>query len=165
MAHRVILRSLCVVIAAATVAWVALRLHPDEETTAADAELVALGWVGAGVAQEPRRDGDTWEVDIVRDDGSMVQVRLGPKLQLRDFDEEFGPAGAPAHDELKGAARARAVRAAFEEIDPGRVVSVERDSARHMEVGIRRPDGTQVEVELNHRFEVLEVVPEDPRDE
>jgi hypothetical protein len=155
-----------VVIAAATIALVVMELRSDdEESTAWDAELVALGWVGTGVAQEPRRDGDTWEVDIVRDDGSMVQVRLGPKLELRDFDEELGPAGVPAHDELEGIARARAMRAAFEEVGPGRVVSVERDSPRQIEVGIRRPDGTQVEVELNHRFEVLETAQEDPRDE
>jgi hypothetical protein len=162
----VIRKASLVVIAAATLALVVIELRPDDEkSTAWDAELVALGWVGTGVAQEPRRDGETWEVDIVRDDGSMVQVRLGPKLELRDFDEELGPAGVPAHDELKGMARARAIRAAFKEVGPGRVVSVERDSAREIEAGIRRPDGTQVEVELNHRFEVLETAQEDPRDE
>jgi hypothetical protein len=154
-----------VVIAVVTVALVVMGIHSDEESTAADAELVALGWVGTGVAQEPRRDGDTWEIDVVRDDGSMIQVRLGPKLELRDFDEEFGPAGVPAHDELKGAARARAVQAAFEESGPGQVVSVERESSREIEVGIRRPDGTQVEVELDHMLQVVEVEPEDPRDE
>ena len=154
-----------VVIAAATVALVVTEVRSEEESTAWDAELVALGWVGTGVAQEPRRDGDSWEVDVVRVDGSMVQVRLGPELELRDFDEEFGPAGVRAHDELKGPARGRAIRAAFEEVGPGRVVSVERDSARQIEVGIRRADGTQLEVELNHMFEVLEAVREDPRDE
>ncbi len=158
-------KPLLVVIAAASLALVVMGLGPDEKSTAPDAELVALGWVGAGVAQEPRRDGDNWEVDIVRDDGSMVQVRLGPKLELRGFDEELGPGGVPAHDELEGKARARAIRIAFEEVGPGRVVSVERDPSRQIEVGVRRPDETQVEVELNQMFEVVEVAQEDPRDE
>jgi hypothetical protein len=137
----------------------------DRPSTSEDAEAAALRWVGSGVTQEPRREGDNWEVDVVRRDGSMVQVRLGPRLELRDFDEEFGPAGTPAADELKGAARARAVRAAFAETGPAQVVSVERDSRDKIEVSVRLSDGSQVEVELNHIFRVVGGHQEDSTDE
>lgn len=146
--------------------WLAAAL--DEQDRLADAEAAeaaALRWVGSGVAQEPRRDGDDWEIDVVRPNGSMVQVSLGPSLELRDFDEEFGPAGAPARDELRGDPRARAVRAAFAETGPGHVVSVERDSRREIEVSIRLAADRQVQVELDHTFRVVDVTREKPSDE
>jgi hypothetical protein len=146
--------------------WIAAVL--DEQDFPSDreaAEAAALRWVRTGVTQEPRRDGDDWEIDVVRPDGSMVQVKLGPSLELRDFDEEFGPAGTPAHDELRGESRARAVRAAFAETGPGQVVSVERDSRREIEVSIRLADDRQVQVELDHTFRVVGVTREDPSDE
>jgi hypothetical protein len=155
-----------VVFCAMTIALVVMGLRLGEEPASPlDAELAALDWVGAGVSQVPRRDGDDWEVDVVRPDGSMVEVTLGDDLELRDFDEEFGPAGIPAHDELTGAVRARAVQATFAEVGPGQVVGVERDSNGEIEVGIRKRRGHQVEVELDHRFRVTEVETEDPRDE
>ena len=52
----------------------------------------------AGEAQAPRRDGEAWEVDVVRPNGSLVQVTLGDRLELRQFDEELGPAGTSAPD-------------------------------------------------------------------
>ena len=143
--------------------WIGAGL--DRPRKSEDAEATALGWVGSGVTQEPRRDGDNWEVDVVRRNGSMVQVRLGPRLELRDFDEEFGPAGTPAADELQGAARARAVGAAFAETGPAQVVSVERDSRDKIEVSVRESDGDQVEVELDHMFRIVTVQEEDPSDE
>jgi hypothetical protein len=154
-----------IVFAAMTLALVLMGLRLGEETSSpVEAELAALEWVGSGFSQGPRRDGDNWEVDVVRPDGSMVQVTLGDDLTLRDLDEESGPAGIPAHDEVTGAARTRAVEAAFAEVGPGQVVGVERDS-REIEVGIRKRRDHQVEVELDHRFRVTEVETEDPRDE
>jgi hypothetical protein len=159
--------SLVLLLASMAVALVVLvLLRIDEESGPLDAEEVALQWVGnEGVAQEPRRDGDAWEIDIVRPDGSMVQVRLGDKLELRGFDEELGPAGTLASDELRGAERARAVRAAFSEIGPGQVVSAERDSPEEVEVRVRTGTGRQMEVELDEKFRVTGVDEEDPRDE
>jgi hypothetical protein len=61
--------------------------------------------------------------------------------------------------------RARAVRAAFGEIGSGRVVTVERESRREIEVSIRVGAGRQIEVELDRSFAAVEVEPEDPRDE
>jgi hypothetical protein len=151
--------------AVALIVLVLLRI--DENRGPLDAEEAALQWVGDNaVAQEPRRDGDAWEIDIVRPDGSMVQVRLGERLELRGFDEEIGPAGTLASDELRGAERARAVRAAFVETGPGHVVSVERDSPSEVEVRVRTAPGRQIEVELDEKFRIVHVDDEeDPRDE
>lgn len=136
----------------------------DDGVSAKDAEIAALSWVRAGEAEPARREGDNWEVDVRRPDGSLVQVTMGDELQLRDFDEEFGPAGTPAIDELKGAARARAIEAAFWHVGPGRVVGVERDPTGEIEVGVRM-GGDQIEVRLDRRFRVIEVHPEDRSDE
>jgi hypothetical protein len=141
-----------------------LRDDDDDGVSATDAEIAALSWVGVGEAETPRREGDNWEVDIRRPDGSLVEVVMGDELELRDFDEEFGPAGAPASDELKGAARARAIEAAFWHVGPGRVVGVERDPNGEIEVGIRM-GGDQIEVRLDERYRVIEVHPEDRSDE
>ncbi|MGH2745694.1 MAG: hypothetical protein ACRDLY_19170 [Thermoleophilaceae bacterium] len=45
--------------------------------------------------ENSRRDGDGWEVDVVRPDGSLVEVTIGDQLELKALDEELGPAGAP----------------------------------------------------------------------
>jgi hypothetical protein len=136
----------------------------DERISAAQAKTAALSWVGAGEAEAPRRDGDAWEVDVVRPDGSLVQVTLGDRLELREFDEEFGPAHTLAPDELTGAARSRAIKATLWHIGSGRVVGVERESNREIDVDVRLGDD-RIEVQLNPRFRVIEVKSEDPRDE
>jgi hypothetical protein len=48
---------------------------------------------------------------------------------------------------------------------PGRVIGAERERGGAVEVGVRRPDGTQVEVGLDRRLRVLEVEHEDLDDE
>jgi hypothetical protein len=152
-------------IVALLVASALLQLRDDDDGPTADqAKVAALSWVGVGEAQAPRREGDNWEVDVRRPDGSIVQVTLGDQLDLRGIDEERGPAGTLAPDELRGRARDRAIRAAFSHVGPGRVVGVERDPNREIEVGMRF-GRDQIEVRLDPRFRVLEVQPEDPRDE
>jgi hypothetical protein len=128
-----------------------------------DVEAVALEWVGGGVAQQARRESGRWEVDVVRPDGSVVQVSLGDDLELLGLDEEAGPAGTLAPDELRGKGRARAVQAAFAETRAGQVTSVERSSGE-IEVCIRMPMGHQVEVELDHMLRVVKVDSGDPCD-
>jgi hypothetical protein len=157
----VIILSVALVIAAAELQ---LRQDDDEGFSAAEAKTAALSWVGAGEAQAPRRDGDAWEVDVVRLDGSLVQVTLGDRLELRGFDEEFGPGHTPGPDELRGAARARAIEAALGHVGPGQVIGVERESSREIDVDMRLGKD-RIEVQLNPRFRVIEVKPEDPRDE
>jgi hypothetical protein len=150
---------------AMTVAIVVLALRLRDDQGPLDAEAVALELVGDGIATDSRREDDRWEVDVVRPDGSMVQVSLGDDLKLRGLDEELGPAGTLADDELRGARRARAVRAAFTESGIGKVVSVERDTDHGIEVRVRTGTGRQVEVELDRNFRVLEVDDESLGDE
>jgi hypothetical protein len=158
-------KSMIVLIVLLVLASVAFQLRDEDNgVSEADARIAALSWVPAGQAETPRRDGDNWEVDIRRPDGSLVEVVMGDELQLRAFDEESGPGGAPAPDELTGAARARAMEAAFWHVGPGRVVGVERDPTGEIEVGIRM-GGDQVEVRLDERYRVIEVQPEDRSDE
>jgi hypothetical protein len=153
---------LFVAMTAALAVVVAVRLGEGNGTS--DVEAAALKWAGGGVSQEPRREEDIWEVDVVRPDGSMVQVSVGNDLELRGLDEELGPAGTLASDELRGDARARAVKTAFTETRPGEVASVERASNGEIEVCIRRRTGSQVEVELDPSFRVVDVDREDPCD-
>ena len=138
MVQSLLRTSLIILIVALVIAAAELKLREDDEgPSAAEAKTAALSWVGAGEAQAPRREGEAWEVDVVRSNGSLVQVTLGDTLELREFDEELGPAGTPAPDELRGAARAGAIKAAFWHVGPGRVVSVERESSREIDVDVR----------------------------
>jgi hypothetical protein len=154
-----------IVFTAMTIAIVVLALRLRDEQGPLDAEAVAVDLVGAGIAQDSRREGDRWEVDVVRPDGSMVQVSLGENLELRSLDEELGPAGTLAEDELRGPARQRAVRAAFTETGIGKVVSVERDTGQGIEVRVRTGSRRQIEVELDRNFRVVEVDDESLGDE
>ena len=131
----------------------------------ADAEAAALNWVGTGFAQEPRRDGDEWEIDVIRPDGSMVEVTIGDGLEARGFDEERGPAGLPAHDEISGPLRSAAVESALTATGSGEALGVERDGPDEIEVRVRTRDDLIVEVELDDSLRVVELEPEDPEDE
>jgi len=157
--------SLFLLFTAMTVAIVVLALRLRDDQGPLDAEAVAVELVGDGIATDSRREDDRWEVDVVRPDGSMVQVSLGDDLKLRNLDEELGPAGTLADDELRGPRRARAVRAAFTESGIGKVVSVERDTGHGIEVRVRTGTRRQVEVELDRNFRVLEVDDESLGDE
>jgi hypothetical protein len=149
---------------ATLVAIVVVRVGEDEQSNPANAKTAALKWVGAGVAQEPRREGNSWEVDVVRADGSLVQVSLGDDLHLRGLDEELGPGGTLAPDELRGRRRARAVQAAFAATAPSQVTSVEQGLGGEIEVCLRTWTGRQVEVELDQALRVAEIDREDPCD-
>ena len=154
-----------IVFTAMMIAIVVLALRLRDDQGPLDAEEVAVELVGEGIAQDSRREDDRWEVDVVRPDGSMVQVSLGDDLELRGLDEELGPAGTLAEDELRGPARARAVRAAFTETGIGKVVSVERDAGGEIEVRVRPGGGRQIEVELDRKFRVVEIDDESLGDE
>jgi hypothetical protein len=153
----VVWTTIFLVFGAMTIASVFMAVRVEEPADRGDVEMTAVDWVGEGRAQPPRRDGDTWEVDVVRRNGSMVQVTLGDDLRLRGLDEESGPAGTLAHDELTGPARARAVQAAFAEVGPGQVIEVERESPRAIGVRIQQPGGRQIEVDMDARFRVSDV--------
>jgi hypothetical protein len=163
---HVLTRFALILVAGATAAFAVIAFWPREpELEAADAATVAAGWVGAGTPQAPRRDGDEWEVDVVRPNGSLVEVTVGQRGELLGLDEERGPGGTPAPDELTGPLRARAVRAALAATGPGRVLSAEWESGGGIEIAVRRADGTQVEAALDDRLRLRELEDEDPADE
>jgi hypothetical protein len=150
----------------AIIAVTFLALPRDEgQARPSDAEAAALERFPRGTVQPARIEDDEWEVDVVRPDGSLVEVTFDHELNLRDLDEEIGPGGRLAEDELRGAERQRAIRAAFQVTGPGRVSSVERDSPNEIEVDVRFPNGVHIEVELDRNFHVGEVEDEDPGDE
>jgi hypothetical protein len=162
----VLTRVALILVAGAIAAIAVMALWPREpELEAADAVAIAAGWVGAGTPQAPRHDGDEWEVDVVRPNGSLVEVTVGGRGELLGFDEERGPSGTPAPDELTGRLRGRAARAALAATGPGRVLSVEWEQGGGIEVAVRRADGTQVEVALDRRLRLRELEREDPADE
>ena len=162
-----LLRICALIYVATLVALIAVALGAysvgDGGVGATEAKAAGLRWTGVGVAEAPRRDGDEWEVDVRRPNGSLVEVTIGDRLELRGLDEELGPEGALARDELAGRERDQAMDAALAAVGPGRVFSVERESSGSIEVNVRRPNGT-IEVQLDSG-QVVEVAAEDPGDE
>jgi hypothetical protein len=160
-----VLRTLLLFLAVTAVVMVVVGLDRRAEIGPDDAEAAALDWVGVGVAQEPRRDGGEWEVDVVRPDGSMVEVTIGDALEVRGFDEERGAAGLPAHDEIHGPLRAAAIEAALTATGSGEALGVERDGPGEIEVSMLTRDDVHIEVELDASLQVVELEVEDPEDE
>ncbi len=136
-----------------------------QEPDAAAARQAALRWTEAEFADAPRRDGDEWEVDVRRANGSLVEVTLGRSLELRRLDEEIGPAGALPHDEVTGALRERAIAAARDTGRRGAVRSVEHEPDGAVEVDFEGPGRTVIEVELDQDLRVMDVDREDFGDE
>lgn len=157
--------SLAVLLAAILVVTFLALPRDEGQARASDAEAAALERFPRGTVQPARVEDDEWEVDVVLPNGSLVEVTFDHALKLRDLDEEIGPGGTRADDELEGEERRRAIRAAFEVTGSGRVTSVERDSPNEIEVNVRFGNGVQVEVELDREFRVGEVEDEDPGDE
>jgi hypothetical protein len=160
-----VLRTLLFFLAVTAVVMVVVGLERRAEIGPDDAEAAALDWVGVGFAQEPRRDGDEWEVDVIRPNGSMVEVTIGDRLEARGFDEERGAAGLAAHDELHGPLRAAAIDAALTVTGTGEALSVERERPGEIEVSMVTRDDLTVEVELDASLQVTELEVEDPEDE
>ncbi len=150
--------------AVVVLAFLAFGTHAEEPDAAA-ARQAALRWTEAELADAPRRDGDEWEVDVRRADGSLVEVTRGRRRDLRELDEERGPGGAPPHDEVTGALRERAIASARVAAGPGPVRSVERERDGSVEVDFARPDRIILEVELDPRLRVIDIDLEDFGDE
>jgi hypothetical protein len=163
----VLVRGLALLWIATLVAFLlALRLgdsDDDAEAGPAQVQAAAFRWVGVGSAEAPRRDGEVWEVDVERPNGSLVEVEMDGGLQFWGFDEELGPNGTRARDELTGPARRRASGAALAVVGSGEVLSVERETRETVEVRVERPDEIlEVQIESG---KVVGVEAEDPDDE
>lgn len=132
---------------------------------AAAARAVALNWTEAKRADRPRRVEEGWEVDVRREDGSLVEVSLDRSLRLRELDEELGRGGTPAHDAVVDAGRRRAIAAARHRSGGGWVRSVEREADGTIEVDFVTHEHTVIEVELDQRLRVKDVDEEELGDE
>jgi hypothetical protein len=160
-----VLRTLLLFLALTAMVMMVVGRDRPPDIGPGDAEAAALDWVGVGFAQDPRRDGDEWEVDVIRPDGSMVQVSIGDGLEARGFDEERGPAGLPAPDEISGPMRSAAIEAALSATGSGEARGVERERNGEIEVSIVTRDGLHVDVDLDDALQPVDVEVEDPGDE
>ena len=143
-----------VVAAFGVLALLAFAPGSGDEFDADAAQEAARKWTGWQTTDPPRRRGDGWEVDVRRSDGSIVEVNLGAELELVELDEEVGPGGTPAHDELTGERRQQAIAAARERAGSGVVRSVERERDGTIEVDFVLPDRTVLEVDLDAQLNV-----------
>ena len=160
-----LLASAVVAAVIAFLASLAFSTGDGEIVDPAAARQVALAWTGAELAEEPRWDGERWEVDVRRADGSIIEVNLDRYLELRELDQELGPDGTAAHDEITGTQRGRAIAVARSRSITGPVGSVERERDGTIEVNIVQPDGSVVEVELGPGLGVRDIDREELGDE
>jgi len=114
------------------------------------ASKAALAETGGGKVTDSERDGQTYEVEVTKDDGSEVDVNL---------DEGFKPLATDKDDEdddrderVTGADADRASKAAVAEAGGGKATDVERDGTGY-DVEVTKDDGTQVDVHLDERFQ------------
>ena len=154
------------VVAAALVVLALLAFNPGgDDIDPAAAQQAARNWTGFETTDPARREGNGWEVDVRREDGSVVEVNLGPDLELIELDEELGPGGTPAYDEVQGPKRARAIAVAHAHGVRGDVRSVEQERDGSIEVDVVQDGKTVLEVDLDSRLNVRRVDEEEFDDE
>lgn len=155
IAAAVILGGATVAVAASTQTTDDQPLGGTELQQASDAALAKVG--GGTVLKAETDDGATaFEVDVMRPDGSKVEVKLDRSFQVsaiesqgRDDDSELTALSAEDRDKAGNAALAR--------VGQGTVSEVEREDegGSAFEVEVRLNDGSQVEVQLGSDFQVL----------
>lgn len=144
---------------------------PDATASAGtDAELeaaieAALAEVGPGTVIDADRDDDgahAYEIDVRRDGGGEVEVKLSADLGIVSVDEDSPGDDGSSDDSDRvtdADARKKAADAALAEVGGGTVVSVElSDDAEHVyEVEIDLAGGEDADVELDADFVVVKV--------
>lgn len=120
------------------------------------AEKAALAETGGGKVTDSERDGEngaTYEVEVTKDDGSQVDVRLDDQFKVvtaetdREDDND-------ADEQLTGATLDRASKAALAKTGGGTVTDSER-SGQAYELEVTKDDGSQVDVILDSQFKVV----------
>ena len=173
--------------AGAAVAGVA---QGDDEAPVSDADAerareAAVAEAGGGTAREVDRedDGDAaWEVEVARDDGTVVDVHLDGDFAVvaaaddeagdDDGDESDDSGESGESDDESGEGRPvsaeeadRAATAAVEEVGAGATANgVERadEGDAAWEVEVLREDGSTVDVSLDGDFAVTSVEDDEP---
>jgi uncharacterized membrane protein YkoI len=154
-----------VVLAGGGVTYVAATDGGDDRLSSTDldaATAAALSAAGGGTITDSERDGDRYEIEVRRDDGSGIDIELG-----RDFaviatepddatDDDATDVDAPDADHrvLTDDERQRASAAALAETGGGEVLAIEVDGSGY-EVDVRRTDGSHVDIDLDATFAVI----------
>jgi uncharacterized membrane protein YkoI len=156
-------------IAALAVGGVVWGSAASADLTGADRDRVAEAAVaeaGGGRAVEVE-EGDpgeeAYEVEVRKDDGAEVEVRLDQDLNVigrdDDSDDRDDDADGPDADDrvLSDAERTSAEEAALRAVEGGTVVEVEAsdDRGEAYEVSVLDADGKEWDVDLDANFEVV----------
>jgi uncharacterized membrane protein YkoI len=149
-AAAVVLGGATVAVAAGTLANDDQQLSGTELQQASDA---ALAKAGGGTVLKAETDDGAYEVDVLRPDGTKVEVEVDRSFQAT-VDDRDDDSKLPA---LSAADRDRAANAALARVGQGTVSEVERENegGAAYEVEVRLGDGSQVEVQVGSDFQVI----------
>jgi len=137
----------------------------DDDTPLTDgtrdkAVAAAVAHVGAGEVTETELgddDGAAYGVEVRRPDGTQIEVNLDRNYTVTSTEVDDD---AP----LTGETRDKAVAAAIAHVGGGTVTETELgDDGAAYGVEVRRPDGTQVEVNLDRNYAVTSTEADDDR--
>jgi uncharacterized membrane protein YkoI len=128
------------------------------------AEKAALAETGGGTVTDSERDnenGATYEVEVTKDGGDQVDVRLDDQFKVVAAEPDHEDAGDDdtADQHLTGATLDRASKAALAKTGGGKVTGSERDTEHGAtyEIEVTKTDGSQVDVRLDDQFKVVAV--------
>jgi uncharacterized membrane protein YkoI len=129
------------------------------------AAKAALAETGGGKVTDTERDsenGATYEVEVTKDGGGQVDVRLDDQFKVVAAEPDHENAGDDADQPLTGATLDRASKAALAKTGGGKVTDTERDSENGAtyEVEVTEDGGGQVDVRLDDQFKVVAVEPD-----
>ena len=133
-------------------------------TTYDRAEKAALAETGGGKVTDTERDnenGATYEVEVTKDGGGQVDVRLDDQFKVVAAEPDHEDAGGDDQP-LTGATLDRASKAALAKTGGGKVTGAERDgeNGATYEVEVTKADHSQVDVRLDAQSKVVAVEPD-----
>lgn len=142
-------------------------------TTLEKASKAALAETGEGKVTDSESDDGGYEVEVTLDDGRAVDLWLNSSFKVERVDSDDDSSDDAGTDDtgaddiaVTDEERKSAETAALAEA-PGTVTEVDRsdDGDHAFEVEITREDGTEVEVELDEAFAVVNVDDTDDADD
>ena len=130
------------------------------------ASKAALAETGGGRVTGSERDsenGATYEVEVTKDGGGQVDVRLDDQFEVVAAEPDHEDADDDTADQhLTGATLDRASKATLAKTGGGKVTGSERDTEHGAtyEIEVTKADGSQVDVRLDDQFKVVAVEPD-----
>ena len=128
------------------------------------AEKAALAQTGGGKVTDSEPDsekGATYEVEVTKDGGGQVDVRLDDQFKVVAAEPDHEDAGDDdtADQPLTGATLDRASKAALAKTGGGTVTDSER-SGQAYELEVTKDDGSQIDVLLDRAFKMVSAAPD-----